>query len=231
MIDENNSKIVKEEIVRYINKMQPVCSGDLGVLQLDSLKKGIPIIDRETAKFLEMFLSIHKPAKILEVGCAVGFSASLFYKTLKGNTKITTIDRFPLMIEKAKKNFKKLGIDDKITILEGDAKDILPTLEGKYDFIFLDSSKGQYIKIVNDCLRLLKIGGVLIADDIFQRGNVTKKIEEIPKRQRTIHRRLNEFIYEMSNNKDLTSSLVPIGDGILICIKNDEVVIGVKNEK
>ncbi len=231
-LDKKNSKIVKKEIVDYINKTQPICKGKLGELQIKCLKTEVPIIDRETAKFLEMIILIHKPKKILEIGCAVGFSSILMNK-VNGDSEITTIDRFDVMINQAKDNFKKFGVEDKIKLLEGDARDILPTLDDKYDFIFLDSGKGQYIRLINDCLRLLKKDGVLIADDIFQNGNISNHIDDIPRRQRTIHRRLNEFLYKMCNTEGLESSLVPIGDGLLISYKKEsEVTItGESNEK
>lgn len=217
------SKIVNRDIVLYINNVQPMCEGLLGDLQKESLEQEIPIIDKETARFLKTLLSIHKPKKILEIGCAVGFSASL----MSEYGQVTTIDRFDVMINKAKSNFKKLGIENKVNLLEGDALDILKNMneENKFDMIFLDAAKGQYINIINDCLKLLKKGGIIVADDIFQNGLVVQNIEEIPKRQRTIHRRLNEFIFKMSNNSGLESSLIPIGDGLLLSHKIKENVV------
>ncbi len=225
------SKIVDRDIVLYINNVQPICKGKLGDLQKESLDLEIPIIDKETARFLSTLLSIYKPKKILEIGCAVGFSSSLMSEYI-GDGHITTIDRFDVMINKAKANFKKLGVENKITLLEGDAKEILGKLDDKYDMIFLDAAKGQYINIINDCLRLLKKDGIIVADDIFQNGLIVKNIEDIPKRQRTIHRRLNEFIFKMCNNDGLESSLIPIGDGVLLTHKiKENVIIEVKKDE
>ncbi len=218
------SQIVNRDIVNYINDVQPMCKGELGDLQKKALEKDIPIIDKETARFLSTLLSIYKPRKILEIGCAVGFSSALMSEYI-GDGHITTIDRFDIMINKAKKNFKKLNLENKITLLEGDAKEVLSKLTGEYDVIFLDAAKGQYINIINDCLNLLKKDGIIIADDIFQNGLIVQNIEDIPKRQRTIHRRLNEFIYKMSNTEGLESSIIPIGDGILLSHKTKEKVI------
>ncbi len=230
---ERLSQIVDKDIVLYINDVQPMCKGKLGELQEEAWEKEIPIIDKETARFLSTLLSIYKPKKILEIGCAVGFSSILMSNYIEEGGHITTIDRFDVMIEKAKANFKKLNVEDKITLLEGDAKDILKELDDKYDLIFLDAAKGQYINIINDCLRLLKKDGILIADDIFQNGLIAKDINDIPKRQRTIHRRLNEFLYKLSNHNDLETSLIPIGDGLMLSHKlKEEVYIEVeKNEK
>ncbi len=230
--DDRLSQIVNRDIVMYINNIQPMCSGKLGELQKESWDNKIPIIDKETARFLSTLLSIYKPKKILEIGCAVGFSSSLMSQYIEDGGHITTIDRFDIMINKAKNNFKKLDVEEKITLLEGDARVILKELSCEYDMVFLDAAKGQYINIINDCLRLLKKGGILIADDIFQNGLITKNIEDIPKRQRTIHRRLNDFLYKMSNNNGLESSLIPIGDGLLLSHKiKENVKIEVNNNE
>ncbi len=228
--DDRLSQIVNRDIVNYINNVQPMCSGELGKLQKESWEQKIPIIDKETARFLSTLLSIYKPKKILEIGCAVGFSSILMSQYIENDGEITTIDRFDVMINKAKKNFKKLNVEDKITLLEGDAKDVLKNLDEQYDMIFLDAAKGQYINIINSCLNLLKKGGIIIADDIFQNGLIVKDIEDIPKRQRTIYRRLNEFIYKMSNTDGLESTLIPIGDGVLLSHKiKEEVIIEVNS--
>ena len=135
---------------------------------------------------------------------------------------LTTIDRFDVMIKQARENFKRLGVEDKVTILEGNANDILPTLDEQYDFIFMDAAKGQYIQILPDVLRLLKKGGVIIADDILQEGRVAQAYEEVPKRQRTIHKRMNEFLNEITNNPKLKSSILTIGDGVAFIQKIED---------
>lgn len=138
----------------------------------------------------------------------------------------TTIDRFDVMIRKAKKTYERLGLEDKVTLLEGQAADILPELTGPYDFIFMDSAKSKYIEFLPECLRLLKKGGVLMVDDVFQGGTVLDPIEEIPRNRRTIHRKLKRFLDVINTHPDLTTSLVPLGDGIALITKEaDEVVI------
>lgn len=143
-------------------------SGDLGELENTANELGIPIIPHETAVFLDFIVGLYQPKNILEIGTAVGFSASLM-ATASPQAKVTTIDRYELMYSRAKANFERLGLADRITQLEGDAADILPTLEqGKYDFLFMDSAKAKYIEFFPYCMDVLEVGGVLMVDDIFQ---------------------------------------------------------------
>ena len=214
--------LVENYIHEYLENLQPFCEGELGQLQKTSYEKEVPIIPKDVVQFLGVDLSIIKPKKILEIGMAVGFSASYMTGFLQEGGHLTTIDRFDVMIKQAKENFKRLGVEDKVTILEGNANDILPTLDEQYDFIFMDAAKGQYIQILPDVLRLLKKGGVIIADDILQEGRVAQAYEEVPKRQRTIHKRMNEFLNEITNNPKLKSSILTIGDGVAFIQKIED---------
>ena len=214
--------LVENYIHEYLENLQPFCEGELGQLQKTSYEKEVPIIPKDVVQFLGVVLSIIKPKKILEIGMAVGFSASYMTGFLQEGGYLTTIDRFDVMIKQAKENFKRLGVEDKVTILEGNANDILPTLDEQYDFIFMDAAKGQYIQILPDVLRLLKKGGVIIADDILQEGRVAQAYEEVPKRQRTIHKRMNEFLNEITNNPKLKSSILTIGDGVAFIQKIED---------
>ncbi|MFV0439962.1 MAG: O-methyltransferase [Lachnospirales bacterium] len=215
------SHIVKKEIVDYINELQPYAKGDLGELQKYAYEVDLPIIDKETASFISTLVKMKRPKNILEIGCAVGFSAMLMASQVE-DCHITTIDRYPKMIEKAKVNFEKLGFDQKITLIEGDAIEVLENLvkeNKKYDLIFLDAGKGQYINMLQSITMLLEKSGTLIADDLFQDGNIVKDIKEVERRQRTIHRRMNEFLKIITNSKEYTSSIIPIADGVLIAVK------------
>ncbi|MFV0519076.1 MAG: O-methyltransferase [Lachnospirales bacterium] len=217
------SYIVKEEIVEYINDLQPFCEGELGELQKYAYEVDLPIIDKETASFISFLVELKKPKNILEIGCAVGFSAMMMARKLPDNGLLTTIDRYPQMIEKAKENFEKFGFSNKIKLIEGDAIDVLETLvkeEKKYDLVFLDAGKGQYINMLPNIIELLNCGGLLIADDLFQNGNIVKDINTIEKRQRTIHRRMNEFLKSVTECEELKSSIVPIADGVLVAVKS-----------
>jgi len=211
-------------IENYINEIQPLCVGILGEIQQESMNAGLPIIPPQVARFLSILLTIHRPNNILEIGCAVGFSAALMSQYLPEGGRITTIDRYDLMISRAKDNFHKLGIENKVTLLEGDARDILPTLQGPYDFIFLDAAKGQYHIFFEECMRLLRTGGVLLADNIMQGGRTAADRYEIEKRQRTTHARMRALLQEASNTPGLETSIIPIGDGLLLVCKTSEYV-------
>lgn len=207
----------------YLKELLPFCSGTLGEIQKKSYEDNVPIIPNDVVRLLSFILSVKKPKNILEIGAAVGFSSSLMSNFLCEGGKITTIDRFDVMIEQFKENRKKMGLENKIELIEGDACDVLPTLDGKFDFIFLDAAKGQYIQMLPDCLRLLEVGGILIADDVLQDGRIAKKREEVPRRQRTIHKRMRDFLWEICHNEALETSILTIGDGVALCHKIKEI--------
>ena len=218
--------ITDDKLKKYIDDVQPIRGGMLGEIQKNAYEKNVPIIPNDVVKLIEFIFAVTKPEKVLEIGMAIGFSSSLMAELMEGRGHVTTIDRFDVMIKQAKENFRKLGNEDKITLIEGDAAEILPTLDEKYDIIFLDAAKGQYINFLPDCMRLLKVGGILIADDILQNGTVADDISEITRRQRTIHKRLRAFIEEITGNPYLTTSILTIGDGVAVCRKNEEIPIG-----
>lgn len=212
--------IINEDILHYLRTEQKSLTGALGELEELAHENGVPVIPHETVVFLQFLLRQKRPKTVLEIGTAIGFSASLMAETLGENAKITTIDRFPVMIEKAKKNFEKLDLTEQITLLEGDAADLLSSLEGPYDFIFMDSAKAKYITFLPECLRLLADDGILMVDDIFQAGTILQPIEEIPRKNRAIHRKLNEFLAEITRSPELSSTLLPLGDGVALISKN-----------
>ncbi|QIL45618.1 O-methyltransferase [Vagococcus coleopterorum] len=221
-----NMPVVQEDVLNFMRTGQKQLSGKVGELQAVAKENGVPVIPHETVVFMQFLLGQLQPKKILEVGTAIGFSASLMAEIMNGQGHVTTIDRFDVMIEKAKKNFDALGISDQVTLLEGQAADILPTLEGPYDFVFMDSAKSKYIEFLPECLRLVKTGGVIMIDDVLQAGTIFQPIEEIHRSQRAIHRKLNELFDKVMSHPDLTASLVPLGDGVLLITKNkDDVTI------
>lgn len=217
--------VLKDEVLDLVRNRQNKVSGTLGEIQAQATIDNVPIIPNETASFLRFFLKQIKAKNVLEVGTAIGFSASLMLDAMGEGSHVTTIDRFDVMIKKAKANFEKLGVQEQVTLLEGDAKEVLPTLEGPYDFIFMDSAKSKYIEFLPECLRLLKVDGVLMIDDVFQAGTVMHDIKEIPRGQRTIYRKLNELYDVVLNHEDLTVTILPLGDGVLMISKNVETII------
>ena len=215
--------LIDNNLALYLNNLLPKVDGELGILQEKSYNEGVPIIPNDVVRFISVLLSIKKPKKILEIGCAVGFSSSFMSSFLQDGGYVTTIERYPVMIEKAKANIKNLNLQDKINLIEGDANEVLKTLDDEYDVIFMDAGKGQYINILPDVYRLLKIGGIIVADDILQNGDVSKPKEEIVKRQRTIHYRLNDFLWEITHNDGLDTSILTIGDGVALCYKTKHI--------
>ncbi|MCW6681704.1 O-methyltransferase [Aerococcaceae bacterium NML160702] len=211
--------VVMAELVAYMREAQAKFSGKLGEIEEYANERGIPVIPHETAKFLDFFCAVVEPRYILEIGTAIGFSASLMAQHLQTDGHLTTIDRYPLMYERAKENFDRMGLADRVKVIEGDAADVLPTLEGEFDLIFMDSAKAKYIEFYPECMRLLRVGGVLIIDDVFQGGTILDPVESRPKRVRKIHRKLNELLDTVLQDEVHRSCLVPLGDGILMIRK------------
>ncbi|MCQ9210749.1 O-methyltransferase [Granulicatella seriolae] len=214
--------VVKPELVDYMRQAQKPFPGGLGQLEKEANQLGIPIIPHETAVFIDFILGPYQPKDILEIGTAIGFSASLMAQHLPKGGSLTTIDRYELMYTRAKANFEKLGLSDVITQLEGDAADILPQLDRQYDFIFMDSAKAKYYEFFPYCMKVLKTGGILLVDDIFQGGTILDDISTIPRRNRKIHRRLNLFLDTVQAHPALKTSLIPLGDGLIMIQKLEE---------
>ncbi|SKA00013.1 Predicted O-methyltransferase YrrM [Pilibacter termitis] len=218
--------IVQEDIVHFLRTRQKQTAGELGRVASEAREKGVPIIPHETAVFLEFFLKQIKPKNVLEIGAAIGFSSSLMANCLPENSHVTTIDRYDMMIAAAKKTYERLNLQEKVTLLEGEAVDILSTLPSDtYDFVFMDSAKSKYIVFLPDILRIMKRGAVLMVDDIFQAGDVLKDIQDIKRNQRAIHRGLNQFFDAVIEHPQLTSTILPLGDGVILITKDDDEII------
>ena len=211
--------VVKDEIVEFMRHRQEQVTGSLKELENFARKENIPIIPHETVAYFRFLMETIQPKNILEIGTAIGFSALLMANHAP-NAKITTIDRNPEMIGFAKENFDKFDNRQQITLLEGDAVDVLSTLTETYDFVFMDSAKSKYIVFLPEILKHLEVGGVVVLDDIFQGGDIAKDIMEVRRGQRTIYRGLQRLFDATLNNLGLTASLVPLGDGILMLRKN-----------
>lgn len=211
--------VVKEEIVEFLRQRQKQVTGSLKELENFARKENIPIIPHETVAYFRFLMETIQPKNILEIGTAIGFSALLMAQHAP-NAKIKTIDRNPEMISFAKENFAKFDSRKQITLLEGDAVDILSTLTGNYDFVFMDSAKSKYIVFLPEILKHLEVGGVVVLDDVFQGGDIAKDIMEVRRGQRTIYRGLQRLFEATLDNPGLTASLIPLGDGILMLRKN-----------
>ena len=211
--------IVNERIVDYINSLDkgnsPVCNA----IEKEALADGVPIIRKEMGNLLKVLLLLKQPQKILEVGTAVGYSSILMSENMPQNCRITTIENYEKRIPVAKNNFKRAGKEEVITLLEGDAMDILKELDGTYDFIFMVAAKGLYINFLPDLLRLMPAGGLLISDNVLQEGDIVESRYGVTRRNRTIHTRMREYIYTLTHAEQLETSIVPIGDGITLSVK------------
>ncbi|MFL4359301.1 O-methyltransferase [Streptococcus uberis] len=215
--------VVKEEIVSFMRTKQKQNESFLAEIEAFARQENIPIIQHEVVAYFRVLLQTIQPKAILEVGTAIGFSALLMAENVPTAT-ITTIDRNPEMIELAKKNFEKYDSRHQISLLEGDAADILSTLNQEFDFVFLDSAKSKYIVFLPEILRNLKVGGIIIIDDVFQGGDIAKPIEEVRRGQRTIYRGLHKLFQATLDHPDLSASLIPLSDGLLMIRKNKEFV-------
>ena len=213
--------IVDERIVTFINSMETENSEILEVIEREALDSYVPIIRKEMQSFLKLLLSIQKPMHVLEVGTAVGFSALLMSEYLPDGATITTIENYDKRIPIARKNFERAGKEHMITLLEGDAQEVLKTLEGEYDFIFMDAAKGQYIHFLPDILRLLRAGGLLVSDNVMQEGTIVESRFGVERRDRTIHARMREYLYVLKHHEALITSIVPLGDGVALSVKKE----------
>ncbi|MCI5650557.1 MAG: O-methyltransferase [Fusicatenibacter sp.] len=211
--------IVEERMVTYINSLDTGHTPFLEELEKQAKEDRVPVIRREMQSFLKVFLKMKKPKRILEVGTAVGFSAVFMAEYGESDAQITTIENFDKRIPIARANFEKSGFADRITLMEGDAAEVMRTLDGPYDFVFMDAAKGQYIHFLPEVLRLLDQEGVLITDNVLQDGDVIESRFAVERRNRTIHRRMREYLYELKHNPGLLTSIIPLGDGIAVTVK------------
>lgn len=194
----------------------------LDQIEREALETNVPIIRTQTQGLLRFLLAVRKPMSILEVGCAIGFSALLMSEYAPGGCRITTIEKYEKRIPVAKENFARAGKQDAITLLEGDAADILKELAGSYDFIFMDAAKGQYIHFLPDILRLLAPGGLLVSDNVLQDGDILESRFAVERRNRTIHSRMREYLFELMHNGALRTVVLPVGDGVTVSVRVEE---------
>ena len=213
--------IVDERLVTYINSLDRGNTKILDEIEREAIDTYVPIIRKEMQSFLRLLLKMQKPMRILEVGTAVGFSAILMAEYGPKDCQIVTIENYEKRIPIAKNNFVRAGKESQITLLEGDAAEILPQLEDPFDFIFMDAAKGQYIHFLPEVFRLLKNGGVLVSDNVLQDGDIIESHFIVERRNRTIYKRMREYLYELTHREDLTTAVLPIGDGITVSTKHD----------
>lgn len=211
--------IKDEKLLNYINEVLPLRGGSLGQLQKYGYDNDYPIIPKDSVALMAVLLSAVRPKNILELGTAIGFSACFMSDFLSDGGRITTVDRYPQMIEEAKENIKRLNKTHCIRMIEGDINEVVSSLTDRFDVIFMDGGKGQYINILPDCLRLLNVGGLLIADDILLDGELGCERLEVKRRNRTTWTRLREFIDALVKEESLETSILTVGGGMAVCRK------------
>ena len=214
--------IIDERMSAFINSLDEGNTPFLYELEQYALKTNVPIIRPEMQSLLRFLMQERKPKRILEVGTAIGFSALLMSEYAPKDCQITTIEKYEKRIPIALENFKKAGKEESITLIEGDAAEVLASLREPYDFIFMDAAKGQYIHFMPDVLRLLNPGGMLVSDNVLQDGDIIESRFAVTRRNRTIHARMREYLYELKHHPDLTTVILPVGDGVTLSVKSKE---------
>lgn len=212
--------IVNERIVSYIHSLEKTNTPLLEEMERFAKETNVPIIRKEMEGFLRTMVEIKQPKRILELGCAIGYSAILMSEYMPKDCKITTIEnydkRIPIASEYINKSVRKADIN----LIFGDALEEVPRLEKGFDFVFMDAAKAQYINFLPPVLEVMNKGGILIADNVLQEGDLVESKFTVTRRNRTIHKRIREFLYEVKNNEQLTTSVIPIGDGITLSVKH-----------
>ena len=206
-------------MVSFIHSLERENSEILEKIEQEALDTYVPIIRKEMQSFLKVLLLMTRPVRILEVGTAIGFSAILMSEYAPKEAKITTIEKYEKRIPIARENFKRAGKEETISLIEGDALEVMKSLDDSYDFIFMDAAKGQYISYMPEAIRLLKKGGLLVSDNVLQDGDIIESRFAVERRNRTIHSRMREYLYELKHDERLETSIIPLGDGVALSIK------------
>ena len=209
--------IVDNRITEYLHSLETSRGELLDTIEKKAIEDGVPIIRSETAALLRSLTAALRPENILEIGTAVGYSALQMCQVMPANCHITTIEKYEKRIPEAKENFRKAGEESRITFLEGDADMWLKELKGKqFDLVFMDAAKGQYLNWLPLLLDLMPVGAVLISDNVLQDWDVVQSRFAVQRRNRTIHSRMREYLYELKHMEEFETAVIPIGDGVTI---------------
>ena len=209
--------IVNDRIRDYLHSLESSQGVLLDTIEKEALEAYVPIIKRETASLLRTMVAALKPARILEIGTAVGYSALLMCQAMPRECHITTIEKYGKRIPVARRNFKMAGEEGRITLLEGDADVLLKELEGRsFDLVFMDAAKGQYLHWLPLLLKVMPVGAVLIWDNVLQDGDIVESRFAVQRRNRTIHSRMREYLHTLKHMEELETAVIPIGDGVTI---------------
>lgn len=211
--------ITDERLASFINSFNTDYDDVITSIRKEAEENRVPIIRQEAGEFIKLLILMNKPKKILEIGTAVGFSAIFMSRFLDDDAHITTIENYPPRIAEAKKNFARAGVENRITLMEGDAQEILPGLDEQYDFVFMDAAKGQYGCFFSEAVRLLKPNGILLCDNVLQDGDVLESRFAVTRRNRTIHSRMREYLHDLTHDPRLDTAILNVGDGMSLSMK------------
>ena len=214
--------IVEPRLVEYLNSLESELPEQLAQLEAYAIEHEVPIIRKEAQSLLKFLLELKKPKRILEVGTAIGFSASLLCEYMPTDCQLTTIEKVPMRIVEAEKNLAALKRSQDVTFLTGDAEEVIKKLKeqgNRYDFVFMDAAKAQYMSFLEQILPMLSPGALLVTDNVLQEGSIVESKYSITRRDRTIHMRMREYLYELKHNECLTTSIVAVGDGMALSVK------------
>ncbi|MDO4269096.1 MAG: O-methyltransferase [Eubacteriales bacterium] len=209
----------QQRITDYIHSLDRGHGELCGRIAREARAAHVPILRPETAALLQTVTATVRPMRILEVGTAVGYSALLMAQVMPEGAHITTIEKYTPRIPKARENFRLAGMEKAITLVEGDADEVLEQLSGTFDFIFMDAAKGQYIHWLPRIMALLSEGGLLMTDNVLQDGDIVESRFAVERRNRTIHGRMREYLYTLTHMDELQTSILPVGDGVALSVK------------
>lgn len=208
--------IIDERMAAFIDSLDRGNPPFLNEIEKYALETEVPIIRRSMQSLLKFLMTLLKPKNVLEVGTAIGFSALLMSEYGPEDCHITTIEKYEKRIPIARENFQKAGAQERITLMEGDAAEVLAGLDDSFDLIFMDAAKGQYIRFLPDVIRLLAPGGILVSDNVLQDGDIIESRFAVTRRNRTIHARMREYLYELKHHPGLETVILPVGDGVTL---------------
>lgn len=214
--------IVDDRLTAYLHSLDMADSEIVMAIGQEARADRVPIIRPETGNLLKVLLRLQKPQRVLEIGTAVGYSAILMSECLEPGASITTVEKYEKRIPVARSNIRRAGKEDCITLIEGDALEVMAGLEPGYDFIFMDAAKGQYVHFLPEVLRLLKKGGLLVSDNVLQDGDIVESRFAVTRRNRTIHSRMRDYLWQLKHMAEFETAVLTVGDGVTISTKLTE---------
>lgn len=212
--------IQDDRMISFINSLAPGHPPLLAAIEKESVADNVPVIRKEMQGLLKFMVTAFAPKKILEVGTATGFSALLMWEASGRKCRITTIEKYEKRIPVARENLRRAGAENHIELVEGDADEVLDNLKGTYPMIFMDAAKGQYLHFLPKVTRLLADGGILITDNVLQEGDICESRYVVTRRNRTIHSRMREYLYQLTHSDVYETVLLNIGDGVALSVKH-----------